>query len=178
MDDALRWSSLAAASARLKLDNDLQIRTDVARGICLIYLGKVDEAMSLLEAWEHMHNVPVHLLTFAYGEYLLTLAKQRPYPEVLCRQIEGKLAGLSTDVPDPSATLPLDAAWAITASKLQRAPAEHISPAVFAYAELYKHQRLNCRAIEVLEFGAGLLEVHGDLLGAYALLKASTQMKR
>lgn len=175
--EALLWAEQACAISRQKRAGELHARNEVNRGLCLIRLGRLDDAMKLLHEQLCKHDLSKDFLRLACGDYLLSLSSLEPYPDALCIPLESKLEELTPEDSPRDTYLNLRHKWAIAKSRLRRSQPEEIRPIVKLFADQFASLSHKRRSAEVLEFGAKLLEQHGDIRGAYELLKRAVELK-
>lgn len=178
LSEALLWAEQACNLSKQQRASELHVRNEVNRGLCLLRLDRIEEALKLLDEQLSKHDLPKKMAKLACGEYLLVLASLEPYARHLCVMLETKLSELVIqDESSGDPYLALKYTWAIAKSKLRRATLEEIRPSVEEFAHRFAALSHNRRSAEVLEFGAKLLEQHGDIRGAYELLKSAVELK-
>jgi len=177
LGDSLAWSEKASEVSRQKQDIEIHARNEINRGLCLIRLGRLGDAIQVLNEQVDRRNHSYEVKALGYREFLLALADIEPYPVDLCQELEDKLRLLMPSVQTADSYYLLKCEWALTKSSLRRMSSQEIVPKVKALSKQFVALTHNRRAAEVLEYGAQLLELCGDLHGSYELLKAAVKLK-
>lgn len=110
-------------------------------------------------------------------DYLLTLADQEDYPEELCRSLEERLDKVVSEIDLEDDYLQLKCRWAVAKNALRGTAPQMIRPVIEDFAARFQRLLHHRHSADVLEHGAKLLETHGNIEGALALLKAAVSLK-
>ncbi|MBS3872939.1 MAG: helix-turn-helix transcriptional regulator [Firmicutes bacterium] len=175
--ESLLWAEEASFLAKDRRDNELHAQCEVSRGLCLIRVNRHEEATRVLKEQLAKTTVSPRLVALGLTDYLLTLADQEDYPEELCRSLEERLHKVVSEVDLEDDYLKLKCRWAIAKNTLRGAAPQMIRPVIEDFAARFQRLLHHRHSADVLEYGAKLLEAHGDIAGALALLKAAVSLK-
>jgi len=159
-------------------DSESEILTYHGRAICAQHSGNVEEAMAILHTLDADTRFPATAAHKARLEFLLFWAEQDPYSVDICLPLENYLAALLDSAPADKSYERVKTEWAIAKSQLRRAPKSSVLPVIQQHAELFTSLAHRGRAAEVLQFGATLMNRHGDCATAYRLMKEACELTR
>lgn len=176
LDESLLWAEEASFLTKDRRDTELRAQCEVSRGLCLIRLNRHEQAIRILKEQLANATVSPRLVAQSITDYLLTLADQEEYPEELCRSLEERLGEVMRQNDAIDEYLALKGQWAIVKSALRRDKPESIKPVTLDFAARFQRLTHHRHSADVLQYGARLLESHGDITGAFDLLKAAVRL--
>lgn len=177
LDESMLWAEEASFLAKRKMDDELAAQCEISRGLCLIRLRRYEDAMLLMK--EQLKNTTLSsaLRIRFHADYLLAFADEQAYPADLCTVLTADLNALLCEASIDDDYLALKGNWAIAKCALRLADPLHISPVIVDFAQGFERFSHPLHAARVLEYGAKLLEEHGDIATAYELLKGALRLK-